>query len=74
MYIVTGNSRPGRQVREVRGGQQGQVRADQSESGILSTDQSQGGGSGGVLKLNVAIAGEFSMGGNFGGQNSGQGQ
>ena len=40
----------------------------------MTTDQSQGGGSGGVLKLNVAIAGEVSRGGNFGGQNNGQGQ
>ena len=73
--MFAGNSRPGRQVREMRGGQQGQVMFDQSEAGILTMDQSQGGGgSGGVLKLNVAIAGEFSMGGNFGGQNNNQGQ
>ena len=46
-----------------------------SEHQRIYLDATQGGGgSGGVLKLNVAIAGEFSMGGNFGGQSNNQNQ
>ena len=61
-------------MREIRGGQQGQVRFDQPEAFVTINQSQGGGGGGGVLKLNVAIAGEFSMGGNFGGQNNNQSQ